>query len=99
MLNVIAQELPPLRMASLYIDLLQFFIDDVESLDRSQLVAESRQPQVGARRDERVDLRRGEVLEQAGYEVVEAVKRQGLSSEQGLKVGQAIDVDGDLDAF
>src|SRR5262245_48006202 len=81
MLNIVAEELPPLGVARLCVHLLELFVDDVEPLDGRQLIAKSSQSQVRARCDERVDLRRCEVLDQAGHEVVHAVKRQRLSRE------------------
>ena len=56
--DVIAQQLPALGMALLGVDARELAVDDVEALDRRQLVLETGEAEMGARRDERVDLRR-----------------------------------------
>ena len=63
--DVVAQELPALRVAGLGVDGLELAVDDVEPGDRRERVAQPGEAEVRARRDERVDVGRGEVLEQA----------------------------------
>src|SRR4029453_7181669 len=72
--DVVAQELPPLRMALPGVDLLQFTIDDVETLHRRQIVLESGESEMRAWRDERIDLCGGEMIKEIRDEVVETVE-------------------------
>ena len=56
MADVVAQQLPALRMPLAGVDPLQLAVDDVEPLDGRQLVLQAGQSEVRARRDEGVDL-------------------------------------------
>ena len=56
------------------VDVLQFTVDEVETLDGGQLVLQAGQPEMGAWCDEGVDLGRREVLQQARHVVVHAVR-------------------------
>ena len=71
--NIVAQKLPALRLPHLLIHASQVAIDDVESFDWRQLVLKAGEAEVSARRDERVDLRCREVLEERRDVVVNAV--------------------------
>src|SRR5688572_7913799 len=70
--DVVAEQLPPLGMPEAGVDALHLGIDDVEAFDRREPVLEAGEPEVRPRRDERVDLRCREFLQQPGDEVIHA---------------------------
>src|SRR4051794_26953352 len=85
--DVVAQQLPPFRVPGARIDVDQLAIDGVESGERRQLVAGPGDSEVRARRDQGIDLGRGEVVQQIRYEVIDTVPAQSLVGDQRLVVG------------
>ena len=75
---------------------MQLAVDDVQPFDRRQLVLQPGKAEVGARSDERIDLRRREMLEQARHVVVDAVAGEPFLRDERVEVGEAADVDRDL---
>jgi hypothetical protein len=82
MFDVISQKLPSFRVTEFGVDLLQLAINDVEPFDRRQLVAKSRETEMRAWGNERINLCGREVVQQTGHEIIHSVQRQGLPCDQ-----------------
>jgi hypothetical protein len=72
--DVVAKQFPSFRMTEFGVDLLQLRVDQIQAFDRRQLVLQTRQPEMGPRRDQRVDLSGRKPLEQAWDEVIHAMR-------------------------
>ena len=98
MTNVPANHLPRVRRPRRGVGGFQVGINAVQAFGRREGVEISFEGQVGARGDQRVDLRTGEVFEQGRDEIEDAVFVDIVRFDQALKIGQATNVDATLDA-
>ena len=74
--NLVAQQLPGLGGAGVGIGLFQCCVNAIQAGGRREVIVIPCQAQVRARGDEGIDLRGGEMLEQARHVVIDAVPVQ-----------------------